>query len=128
METGIGPRCGGRHPGQYISGIDFVCDGSASASSHRHDREILGRFRHSTCEKFAGYDDRQWWMKPLKSDLTIPEDLGPDGKGGRLIRLDCTRCTIDHQMRVDRIDALMSEIWREHARDVERRNVSTLLN
>lgn len=122
---GVTPPCGGLHPGQYVAGIDFYCNGSASRSRTPHDRVTVGRFRHSTCEKYAGFRDGQWWMVPLK-DGTLPEDAAPDGIVR--MRLDCTSCTFNHVLKPARVDELMREIWQEHARRVEPRNVSKLLN
>lgn len=122
--------CDGMHSSVYVAGIDFYCDGEASRLGRTHDRQVIGRFRHATCEKSEIYaaqstETHSWWMKPT-ADGHIPEEIS--SAGIERYRLECPTCPFDHQLNGASIDRLMADVWRRHALKVERRNVATLLN
>lgn len=122
----IGHRdfCEGLHPAEYVTGIDFYCDGSASRSAVPHNRVVVGRFRRFTCSKVARYgvpveEFEKVWMR-TNANGTVPED-------GRRFRLVCDKCTVDIVVTQERMTAIMTDVWGRHARAVHRRNVSELL-
>lgn len=113
--------CGGNFPFFYEAGIDYYCDGTASRAGRRHNPQTVAEFRWFTCERATTElgESVPWWMK----GRSIEEKDAP----GRLI-LDCPRCTFERSMAAARVTELYQGLYREHARRVERRNVTTLLH
>lgn len=114
--------CAGLVIGQYVSGLDVRCRGSAD---HPHDPVMVGRFRQFTClQAIDRYDDRPgWWMKPLPGG-GLPEDGDRSEYDGppRVILL-CRLCGLMRYVQMESMALVMWDAWSEHARSTERISV-----